>query len=52
MVIDALTEPAVRWLAATGAPNWLVLVAVLTTPVYWSRKVRELVGNAYQQYVG
>jgi len=35
---------AVEWLAATGAPNWLVLVALVTNLSFWSQRVRARVG--------
>ena len=40
-MIDALMQPAVEWLAASGAPNWVVLVALLTSPWTWTRLIRE-----------
>lgn len=36
-----LVASAVEWLAASGAPNWLVLVALLTSPWTWAREVRK-----------
>lgn len=35
---------AVEWLAATGAPNWLVILALLTSPWTWSEKTRSRIG--------
>ena len=43
MTTDPLAV-AVEWLAATGAPNWLVLVALVTNLSFWSRRVRARVG--------
>lgn len=37
--IRAVSEPATaaaEWLAATGAPNWVVVVAMLTHPSTWT----------------
>jgi hypothetical protein len=34
---------ATDWLASTGAPNGLVLLAVLTSPATWSRRATSFV---------
>lgn len=44
-----LISPAVEWLASSGAPNWLVLVFILTSPWSWARRVRERVGGLVDQ---
>jgi len=38
-----LLASAVEWLASTGAPNWVVVVALLTQPSTWSDAVRSRV---------
>jgi len=43
-MMSDLLAVAVEWLAATGAPNWLVLVALVTNLSFWSRRVRARVG--------
>lgn len=42
--MSSLTAVAVDWLASTGAPNWLLLLALLTSPWTWSNKIRKRVG--------
>jgi len=42
---------AVEWLAATGAPNWLVLLALVTNLSFWSRRVRARVGPLLDRYL-
>lgn len=44
MVMSDLVTVAVEWLSATGAPNWIVLVALLTSPWTWADKIRKRVG--------
>lgn len=39
--LDALRA----WLTATGAPNWVVLVALLTSPWTWSERIRKRLGG-------
>jgi len=39
-----MLTPAVEWLTATGAPNWVVLVALVTNLSFWSRRVRARIG--------
>lgn len=39
-----LLAVAIEWLAATGAPNWVVLLALLTSPWTWASQVRDRVG--------
>jgi len=34
--MSVLVDSALEWLAANGPPNWLFLVAVLTSPARWS----------------
>jgi hypothetical protein len=40
-----LINAAVEWLAATGAPNWIVFLALLTSPWTWAREVRKRIGT-------
>jgi len=46
-----LVAVAMEWLAATGAPNWLVLVALVTNLSFWSRRVRARVGPLLDRYL-
>jgi len=39
-----MLTPAVEWLTATGAPNWVVLVALVTNLSFWGRRVRARIG--------
>lgn len=36
-----LVATATEWLAATGAPNWILLLALLTRPSVWAKQVRD-----------
>jgi len=40
-----LITAAVAWLAADGAPNWVVFLALLTSPWTWARVVRKRLGS-------
>lgn len=40
--IATLSEPAVQWATADGPPNWMFVLALLTTPAMWSRRVTAL----------
>ncbi|SEF56065.1 hypothetical protein [Halobellus limi] len=43
-----VTAVAAEWLAATGAPNAVVILALLTSPATWSKRavafVRQRIG--------
>jgi len=41
--MTSLLNAAVEWLAASGAPNWIVLVAFLTSPWKWSNALMKRV---------
>jgi len=43
-VTTELLRSAVDWLTATGAPNWVVLLALLTSPWTWAKAIRSRVG--------
>lgn len=47
-----LVQVFVAWLADTGAPNWVVLVALLTSPWTWTRQIRERVGPLLNRFAG
>ncbi len=34
--MSELIATTIAWLASTGAPNWLVILALLTHPSVWS----------------
>lgn len=36
-----LIQPALDWLTATGAPNWVVLLALLTAPHLWAKQIKD-----------
>jgi len=42
---------AVDWLASTGAPNWLVIVAILTHPAYWAKQFKQRAGPVLDKYL-
>lgn len=44
MTGDIITATA-DWLTATGAPNAVVLLALLTSPVTWSKQVKDRLGG-------
>jgi len=50
-MMSDLLAVAVEWLAATGAPNWLVLVALVTNLSFWSRRVRARIGPLLDRYL-
>jgi len=39
--MSELVARAVEWLAADGPPNWVFVLAVVTTPATWSNTVRK-----------
>ena len=39
--MSAIVDVAVRWLAQTGAPNWLLILALLTHPATWGDALRS-----------
>jgi len=41
--VSDLLAPAMEWLAASGPPNWLVLLGWFTAPAMWSDALRERV---------
>jgi len=46
-----LVGVAVEWLAATGAPNWLVVLALLTRPTTWAQEAKSRVGGVLDMIV-
>jgi len=42
---------AVEWLAATGAPNWLVVLALLTRPTTWAKEAKARVSGVLDMVV-
>ncbi|QAS68867.1 hypothetical protein HFTV1-gp34 [Haloferax tailed virus 1] len=47
MMIDG----AISWLQATGAPNWVVIVAILTHPAYWAKQLKTRVSPVLNRYL-
>jgi len=43
--MSELVAAAVDWLAATGAPNWLLLLALLTRPTTWATEAKGRVAG-------
>lgn len=43
---------AVEWATNPGPPNWVFVLALLTTPAYWSDKVRKWVGRLIDKRFG
>jgi len=49
-----MTDPlaaAVEWLAESGAPNWLVVLALLTRPTTWAQEAKSRVGGVLDMVV-
>jgi hypothetical protein len=46
-VIESVVGPTVEWLGATGAPNAVVIAALLTRPATWSRAVVAAVRSRF-----
>lgn len=46
-----MIDGAIQWLQATGAPNWVVIVALLTTPMYWAKQLKERVRPVLNRYL-
>jgi hypothetical protein len=44
-VTTELLRSAVEWLTATGAPNWIVLLTLLTSPWTWAKAIRSRFGT-------
>lgn len=44
-----LLRVALAWLADTGAPNWVVLAALLTSPWKWSKAVSKRIGPMFSK---
>ena len=48
--MSELVGTTISWLAATGAPNWIVIVALLTHPSVWSdeaiKRLRPMLNRA------
>jgi len=46
-----LLAVAVEWLAASGAPNWLLVLALLTRPTTWAQEAKSRVGGVLDMVV-
>jgi hypothetical protein len=44
-VIQNIADQTARWLAETGAPNGVVLLAVLTDPKTWATQAQAAVST-------
>lgn len=42
-----LVDVALEWLASTEVPNWMLLVALLTSPARWSDSVVGMVRSRF-----
>jgi len=42
---------ALEWLAATSAPNWLLVLALLTRPTTWAQEAKSRVGGVLDMIV-
>jgi len=42
---------AIKWLAATGAPNWIVVLALLTRPTTWAKEAKSRVSGVLDMVV-
>ncbi len=49
-MMNTITTQTVEWLAATGAPNGIVILTLLTHPAMWSEKAQKTVSTAYQRW--
>lgn len=47
-----LVSVALAWFADTGAPNWIVIMALLTSPWTWAKQVRARVGPLLNRFAG
>ena len=41
--MSGLVPAAIDWLAARGPPNWVFVLALITSPAAWSDAVRKRV---------
>lgn len=39
--MPGMIEGAVAWMTQTGPPNWVFLVALLTAPHLWARRIKS-----------
>jgi len=49
--MSALVDVAIEWAAARGPPNWMFVLALLTTPSRWSRTIVSVVRARLQEDV-
>lgn len=47
-----LLAPLLDWAAGTGAPNWVLVLALLTHPSTWTRAVLERVRPLLDRVLG
>lgn len=46
-----LLQPALDWLTATGAPNWVVILTLLTAPHLWAKQFKDRVTPLLDTYL-
>lgn len=44
-------QPALDWATASGPPNWVFLVALLTAPHLWAKQIKNRVTPLIDQYL-
>lgn len=47
-----LLQPLLDWATAHGPPNWVFIVAVLSSPHLWAQYVKRAANHLYQRYTG
>lgn len=46
-----LIQPALDWLTATGAPNWVVILTLLTAPHLWAKQIKARISPLVDRYL-
>lgn len=46
-----LLQPTLEWATATGLPNWVFIVALLTAPHLWARQIKNRVTPLIDRYL-
>jgi len=47
-----LVQPATDWATANGPPNWVFVVALLTTPHLWASRISAVGTRLIDRYLG
>jgi len=47
-----MIDSAVAWGLEPGPPNWIFVVALLSTPHLWSRYAKESASRLFERYLG